>query len=402
MKPVIAVLWVVSIALAVGLTRLADIDRGGSDSSASFDEAFSETDPLQRAYLISRLLQDLGPDDLPELLQALSERRMGIVPEEVRLVMLAWARFDAQGAYDWARQGPANWRPTLTDQAIYAWAYHDGPGALRVLEETEDPEVKVRLRSAVVEGWMRSDDKEGVTEYVANFPDIKRRGRLFFLLAGEIIMDKGKEGAMRWVEALPDAAPNGVKLGLFHHVGMMVATEDPVSAAEWFSANRTKSFTEGALSGIARRWVQHNDRPSAMEWLLAMNTEGLREGERSAAIADAFRSWMQIDPEAAQAWLLPQLPNLELDPAILEAAKRLMPTDPDRALEWALRLKDGPERHTQLVRAGKHWRDKDPEAFAAWLQENELPEEIRQKILAAPPANPRANVKPRPAAAGKP
>jgi len=400
-KPVIAILWILSIAVVIGLTRLADTDGGGSDPSPSFDEAFDAIDPIQRAYLISRSLQDLSSDRLPELLEALTVHRMGIENEEVGLVMLAWARFDPLGAYEWASEGPKNWRPTLTNRAVFAWAYHDGPGALRMLEGIEDPELKLQLRTAVVDGWMRSDDKEGATEYIANFPDMKRRGRLFFLLAGEILMAKGREGSMRWLETLPDDAPNQVKLGLFHHIAMMVATEDPVIAAEWFYENRTRSFTEGALSGIARRWTQHHERPPVFEWLLAMDSDGLRAGERTDAIGDAFRSWMQIDTEAAQAWLLAQLPNPALDSASKEAAKRLVPTDPDKALEWALRVKDEDERRRLLIRAGKRWREKDPEAFSAWLQENELPEEIRQKILAAS-KGPRAKMRPKPAAAGKP
>ena len=49
MKPVIAVLWILSIALAVGLTRLADPGQGGSEPSPSFAEAFAEFNPLRRS-----------------------------------------------------------------------------------------------------------------------------------------------------------------------------------------------------------------------------------------------------------------------------------------------------------------------------------------------------------------
>jgi hypothetical protein len=386
--------------LAVGLARFAGPDRGSSEPASSFDEAFDEIDPLRRAYLISSGLLDLGSDQLPELLEALTEHRMGIETDEIRLVMLAWVRFDPSGAYEWASQAPKTWRVTLTEQVMYALAYHDGPAALEMLESFEESD-RVRLRSAVVDGWMRSDDKVGATYFIANFPELKRRGRLFFLLAGEIIMAEGHEGAMRWVEALADDAPNQVKLGLFHHVAMMVAIKDPVAAAEWFYTHRTESFSEGALSGVMRRWVQHHDRPSAFEWLLAMKSDGLRAGERNDAIGDGFRSWMQIDPEAAQAWLLPQLPNPALDAAVAEAGKRLTPTDPDKALEWALRLEDEKERRTQLIRAGKRWREQDPEALDAWLQQNDLPEEIQHKMMTGPTGG-RKTVKPKPAAAGQP
>jgi hypothetical protein len=275
------------------------------------------------------------------------------------------------------------------------------------VEEIEDPEFKEKMKYNAIQGWLRSDDKQGVSEYIANYPDMKRRGRLYFLLAGEIVMGEGIDAAMDWVEALPDDAPNNLKLGLFSHIAKMLAGEDPVRAAEWFFAHRTRPYTEEALTGIARRWVQkhRHDRPAAFEWLLAMSSDGIRAGERGDAIAAGFRAWMQMDPEAAQPWLLSQLPNPALERAIKEAIKRLLPTDPGTSMAWVQQLDDEAERHTQSVRVGIRWRSKDPEAFDDWLKESDLPEEIRQRILKAPtPAarGARRNMKPKPAAAARP
>ena len=216
------------------------------------------------------------------------------------------------------------------------------------------------------------------------------------------MLAEGKDGAMRWAEALPDDAPNRLKLGIFHHIAKMVAKDDPVLAAEWFLAHRTRPYSEGALAGIARRWVQNHDRPAAFEWLLAMSSDGLRAGERDSAIADGFRTWMQADPEAAQAWLLPMLPNPALDPAIKEAAKRLLPTAPDSAMAWAQRIDGESERHAQSVRVGIRWRGKDPKAFNDWLKESDLSEETRQKILKVRERGAPMSAKSKPAAAGKP
>ena len=406
MKPAIAVLWILSLALAVVLSRLADPDRAGSESSPTIDEAFGEFDPLQRAYLMSHALHDLDSDDLPALLKVLEDRNMGIVAEEVRLIMLAWARFDAPGAYEWAREVPRSWRETLITHAMYAWAYHDGPAAMRAAEEIEDSEFKEQMKHNALQGWLRGDDKQGVSDYIANYPDVKRRGRLYFLLAGEIVMTEGLDAAMRWVESLPDDAPNNLKLGSFNNVAKMLAGEDPVRATEWYLAHRTRPYSAEALTGIARRWVQHHDRPAAFEWLLAMSSDGIRAGERGDAIAAGFRAWMQADPEAAQAWLLTKLPNPALDPAIKEALKRLLSQDPGASMAWAQRFDDEAERHAQSLRVGIRWRGQDPEAFDDWLKESDLPEEIRWKILAArapaPARGVRKNTPPKPAAAGKP
>jgi len=368
-KPVIAVLWILSLALAVVLSRFADPDRADSEPSPTIEEAFGEFDPLRRAYLMSHALR------------VLEDRNMGIVDEEVRLIMLAWARFDASGAYEWAREMPGSWRESLVTHAMYAWAYHEGSAAMRAVEEMEDSEFKEQMKHNAIQGWLRGDDKQGVSEYIANYPDVRRRGRLYFLLAGEIVMAEGLDAGMRWVESLSDDMPNNLKLGAFN----------PYSAE--------------ALTGIARRWVQHHDRPAAFEWLLAMSSDGIRAGERGDAIAGGFRAWMQVDPEAAQAWLLSKLPNPALDPAVKEVFKRLLPTDPGASMAWVQRLDDEDERHAQSGRVGIRWRGKDPEAFDDWLKENDLPEEIRQRILGAPalaPRGARENTRSKPAAAGKP
>jgi hypothetical protein len=393
-KPAFVVLWILSIVLAVGLTRLAgphpddDIE---PSLSGSLEKAFREFDPIRRPYLITRALQDLGPDDLPELIRVLEHQNMGIEPEEVELIMLAWTSFDAPGAYKWAIEGPKNWQTTLAKNAMYGWGYHDGREAIRVAEAIEEEsDFKEMMKHNAIQGWLRGEDKEGVSEYIATYPDLKRRGRLFFLLAGEIVMSKGPEAAMRWVGGIDDDAPNNLKLGTFNHVAKMVATKDPKLAGEWVLEHGKRPYSEGALSGVALRWVQNHDRPAAFEWLLSLDEDELLEGEREDAIAQGFRTWMQSGPIAAQEWLLAALPNPALQPAIREAIKRLAAADPGLAMEWVGRLDDEEERKVESIRVGLRWRKKEPAVFGEWLEESDLSEEIRQTILAAPQPQRRA------------
>jgi hypothetical protein len=335
--------------------------------------------------LVSHSLQDFGSDKLPELLRALVEHRTR--PEELRLVMLAWARFDAPGAYAWARkEAPMGARQSLTDQAMYAWGFTDGPAAMRLVDEIEDPELQGRLRTKAMDAWMRSDDRQGVTEYIASHPKARRRARFMLLLSGEVVKSDGLDEAMRWVESIPDDAERDMKLALFQNVAKLVAAADPELAADWFLAHRTRPYTEGALAFIIRRWVQRHPkrRPEAFEWLLAMSSDGIREGEREDAVGAGFRSWMQIDPDAAQQWLLTALPNPVLERAVNEAFRRLLPTDAGAAMAWVQQLEDESVRHTQSVRVGVRWRGEDRVAFDEWLGKNDLPEETRQEILAAP------------------
>ncbi len=404
MKPGIVALWIITILLAVGLTRLASRPSAppSGDADGSFIESFSEQEPVERAYRISRSLRDLDPDNLPELLEAMKVRRMGIVWEEVRLIMVAWARFDPRGAWEWANAQTPSWRPTLTDQAIYAWAYQDGPAARSVVEGIEDPERRVRLRSSMIDGWMRSSDKAGVSDYIANFDDARRRGRLIFLLAGEVMMQMGREGAMRWVEAIPDDAPNHFKEGMFLHTLKMIATEDPQLAVDWYLEHCKSPYSEGGLEAIARRWAQHQKDPSELfTWLLALDVDGISQEDVDGAISAGFRAWMQTKNEAAQAWLATALPNPKLDLAAVEAVRYLLALSPDVSVQWAMRIQDEETRNRNVVQAARRWREKDPDALQAWLEQSDLPEDVREKIRSGPKKQMRLNLAPNPRKAKK-
>jgi hypothetical protein len=187
---------------------------------------------------------------------------------------------------------------------------------------------------------------------------------------------------------------------------MIVATEDPARAAEWFLEHRTRPYAEKALGGIMRRWVQHHDRPAALEWLLEMSIDGDGVGQRDDAIVAGFRSWIQVDPDGAQVWLLPMLPNPALDPAILETSKRLTPTDVGTAMVWAQRLDDEVARHHESVRVGMRWLATNPEAFEEWLKESDLSEETLRTIRRRSPQwrgqGVKKNLNAKPAAARKP
>jgi hypothetical protein len=254
----------------------------------------------------------------------------------------------------------------------------------------------------IVEGWLRSDDsdaRQGVAEYIAAIEEPRRRGRLTFLLAAEIMRD-GAEKVMRWAEAVPEDAPNDFKQGAFYRASSLVAHEDPLRAAEWFEAHRTRPYSAGSLSGIADEWARRHSPPGLFDWLRNLPTdEGEGADERAAAIGDGFRLWLGRAPQEAEAWLSSELPDPELDPAVVELASQLSRSSPGSALEWAARIHDEKLRRNKLIRVGRvGWRA-DPEAVTAWLEKSDLPPELRKQIQRgrpsaaarpAPPAQPEA------------
>ena len=232
MRAVFARLWIFGL-LASGL--LACGSQGDRPAApASLEQALLERDPLIRAYELSGALQHLGPEDLEEALATLERRQFGVTPEEVRLLMLAWAGFDPAGALAWARAYPTPWSATLADGAAFAWGYRNGAAAIAAVEALEDENERGRLRASVMDGWIRSEDKSGVAAHIAAQEDPRRRRRLTFVLVGEV-RTQGIDALQRWVESLPDDLPNSFKQGAFYHASVAVARDDPRRAADWLA-----------------------------------------------------------------------------------------------------------------------------------------------------------------------
>jgi hypothetical protein len=386
-KAVVASLWILSLAAVFGLARAGDpgTQASGREAAEAFREALEERDPLTRTYQLSAFLEGLTPDQVPEALEALEAHQVGVTPEEIRLLMLAWSRFDAPGAFAWARDWPTRWSDTLTGEALFAWGFRDGRAALAALEGTGDPDLVTRMRSSVVEGWLRSGDRVSTSEYVASVSEPRRRSRLTFVLAGETMKD-GVDAVFAWVEAVPENAPNDFKQGAFYHASNVVASEAPLRAAQWFEKHQAHPYSAGSLDAIARKWAQRHDPLALFEWLRGLQGEGDRASEPRDATAAGFQMWRRRAPEEAEEWLLAELPDPGLDGAVAEVVRARAQTAPASAIEWAERIDDDKERRQSLWLAGRMWQRQDPEAAGVWLAQSGLPEELQQSIRRIPPS----------------
>ena len=137
-----------------------------------------ERDDLERKYLLTSFLRTLRPEDVPPMLAEVEKHRIGFDAEEVRLLMLAWTRFDGPGAFATARDWPTPWRSVLMVEAMHAWGFNDGRAALAECEQVEDEELRKSLQFALVSGWVESRDPLGASEFAATAPKGRRRSRL--------------------------------------------------------------------------------------------------------------------------------------------------------------------------------------------------------------------------------
>ena len=367
----------------------------GLDSAASRPDldtlraALTERDELERTYLLTSFLRGLGPEDLPAVLAEVEKHRVGITADEVRLLMLAWTRFDAPGAFAAARDWPTPWKAVLMEQAMHAWGFNDGRAALAECEGIEDEELQELLRSALVEGWVASHDRLGAAEYAATVPEGRRRNRLGLRLVGQTMRD-GPEAVIAWADALPLDLPNDFKQTAFFHAAFAVARLDPGLVAPWYELHIKQPYSATALRNIASGWAQYHDALALLAWLETLPLEEEREAERADAFRAAFRAWATGSSGETEAWLESAPPSPTRNVAIEEFARATVDAAPLKAMQWIAQIEDEERRRKGTLRYTRKWFRQDPEAAQIWLAGADIPSDWRQQILNnAPRATPR-------------
>ena len=97
---------VLAAGFAAGRLSVSPATLEEARSLDSFQQALVERDPLQRWFEVSRYLQGLSPEELPDAVTVLQAQRRRLHSDELRAFMFAWARFDPHHALEQALSWP--------------------------------------------------------------------------------------------------------------------------------------------------------------------------------------------------------------------------------------------------------------------------------------------------------
>ncbi len=377
--------WVLAVAAAFALGRwglpASEARPPGSaagETPHALEQALSERDPLERTYALTASLRGLGADEIPALMEFVTAQQDQLTGEDARLVMMAWSRLDAPGAFRWALDQPGPWGKTLAIESLYAYGFRDGSAAaetLRGIDGLDDPDFQQRLTAASLDGWIANGEYMGVSDHVAAIDDARVRRKRAFLLAGEVAKE-GPEALIAWAEGVPEDAPNDFKTQAFYHTSGMVARRDPQLAMGIIETHGGQPYVTGSLAHVARKWARHHQPVDLFAWL-----ETLPAGEeRDEAVGDAFREWHGKRAEAAERWLEAAMPAAYLDPAIVALVRASAQEVPRAAVVWAERIQDPKQRRRSMGLAGRQFWRRSPQAAAIWLEEADLPEDAKNSI----------------------
>ena len=369
---------VLGVALGYALAPGADLSR-----SIPVADALAEQDLLTRSGMLAAALENLDAGNLDEALAALDAKQVGVTDTELRVFMLAWARFDAAGAYAWAAAQESEWSGRLQEAAAYAWGYADPQAAIEILSDTPTGRSgRSPLTAALMAGWRVNGDVSGMTEQIIAIPPSRQRETLTTALLAQI----GKQGldpVVAWLEGIPVDAEADYKRLAFVRTMAAVARRDVQRATELYLVHQGQPYTENALGVLARRWIDHDEPATLFPWLAELPApQGQTvDPEQSRALSQGMKWWLRRNPDEAQAWVngFDPLPVV-YDPAVGSLAQYYLKEHPNLAAYWATQVRDEALRSETLVRAMKRWMRKDPEAAQEWLATAEIDPETLKRI----------------------
>ena len=144
--------------------RLSPRAASGSPSLESFEAAIDDNNPLTHSLAYSAFLRTLSPENLDGALAILAAHQSDVSEQDLRVFMMAWSRFDAPGAFDWARTHDTTKNNPLLQAASFAWGYRDPRAAIAKLDAIgEDPKQSPPY-SQVINARAKNGDVEGPSQ----------------------------------------------------------------------------------------------------------------------------------------------------------------------------------------------------------------------------------------------
>jgi hypothetical protein len=382
MKVILAALWLATLAAAYGAGHFAATGSRTSSvtSLESFENALAERDLIERSYGYSAFVRNMTEDQLPEAIEAFEAGRMWLSEEEMRLFLLAWARYDAPGAFERVNGWTEGNREMAQAAAVYAWALNDPIAASEAVNGVQSRFAQARLRIELVNGWSASSEKWALGEWIATLPDGDAKQRFMGALSRGLLRD-GPEELIAWVESVPaEPDPNFKNLAALKAMNTL-AHKHYLRAAEWIDANADQECARNAGAVVVRHWSRA-DPKAALDWGLEFSDET----QRDRAVGYAFPAWLEAEPEVAEAWLEARVPSAALDSAVRIMVRHTMSTSFEGAMVWAEKIENPQKRGSSVVDLAQKWHRQDTEAAEAWMASADLSDEMRQQILEGPRA----------------
>jgi len=314
--------------------------------------------------------------------QAAKELALSLKPNEQALVMrsviqgLAWV--DVDEAEKLAASLPLSGNNAWAWQSIAAnKALKDPASALMWAGGLDTEQARLAATGAVLGQWAEHSPEKAAAA-LSGISDANLRREATQNLASQWASRSPAE-AEQWASGLSGED----RITALSAVWNASATDDPQRAARSLAAIVSAAGSETATdklaasaAAIAGAWTGQSPSEAAA-WAGSLPDGKVRE----EALGKVAGEWARYDPEAVSLWInqLPQ--DRSRDAAIGQLVKQIANTDPESAFTWASSVGSDTKREEVLKAAASAWKAQNPEAARNAVQNADLPEDVRARVL---------------------
>jgi len=375
MKYLAVALWLLVLAGAYELGARGTASDAAPASALSLEASLAERNPLRRSFEVSRSLRELEEEGVANTLRAVEAAGFWFDAQDHQLLMFAWVPIDSTSATGWALARPGLLARRARIALLDAVGFFNPARARGLVSSLGSSKGIEALHLHMIQGWARSERKDGLTRYIEKLPQGIPRQQAIRALINEILKG-GPDALIAWADAIPVDAERQFKRATFQKSVNAMARIAPARASEWIDGQLDRRYASDAPRLAALRWLEQ-DPAAAMDWIVT-----LPEGNRGANLVKRnFKSWMKIDFGAAQKWARGASPAAGVDPVVRVLVRHYFDRRPAQAMEWARRIHTSEVRVRVQTSAGRAWLNTDREAFMAWLPESGLKAQVRDLIL---------------------
>ncbi len=314
-----------------------------SDGRAAFEYANSLGDDtgylkIEAMAGVAKVLAETDPGFLEEMINELPEN----ASRQALVMALAnrWAETDINGALAWAEKLPPD---RSKSNALTL---------LRTRLAKEDPEQVSRVLAEIPVGYVRQN--------------------LVATIAAEWGL-RDPSSTSKWLETLPDA-DRQIAIPLFSGSW----AQDQPEEAGAFVANLPAGETQDrAAMSVVAYWAHQNPRAAA-DWAAAFPEKDLCE----LGVREAVNAWSRMDAEGSLNWVkqLPNVEIRDV--ALKSYTESLAHWAPEKTVALVGLIEDPGRREQSMESIMRSWSEVDPQAAGAWLSQLDVREGLRNRLQA--------------------
>jgi hypothetical protein len=298
---------------------------------ADLSNALSELTRGRREEALLRLGDSIAVEDIPAVLELLSNRGEPELPVLIERLLRRWAQADPVRAMAYAQSLPASPQRSRYVRAV-------------LLEWTTDAPV-------------------AAFEWARQLPESAEKNQLLSAVL-ELVAGQNPRQALEMIEAL-GAFP--ARLALQRSILLRWAESDPAAAAN--AATQMKGLGSKTLADLAARWAARN-LTAALMWARGISSVQARD----LAVRQVVQVWAETDPHSAAGFALSQPPGRLRENLLTDIIRHWGNTDVDAMIDWARAMPDGAIPNRILQGIFEQWARADPASAAGF----EFPRGIRR------------------------